>query len=210
MYNSLAQTLLKLTAPGVPDTYQGTELWDFSLVDPDNRRPVDYEPRRRLLHALQERLHEGGQALLALARELLASRRDGRIKLYVTHQALMCRRAHPRLFRAGDYVPLNASGPQQNHVCAFARRLEQEELLIVVPRFFTRLLPEPLAPPLGPTVWPETWLLLPPSFSAGRYCNLFTGESIAAVPREGGLALALGEVFANFPVALLKNTAGGN
>jgi (1->4)-alpha-D-glucan 1-alpha-D-glucosylmutase len=112
MYNSLAQTLLKLTAPCVPDTYQGAELWDFALVDPDNRRPVDYDHRRRLLHSLQERLHEGEHALLALARELLTSRIDGRIKLYVTHQALMCRRAHPRLFRAGDYAPLNTSDPK--------------------------------------------------------------------------------------------------
>jgi (1->4)-alpha-D-glucan 1-alpha-D-glucosylmutase len=103
-----------------------------------------------------------------------------------------------------------SQSPKQNHVCAFARRLEQEELLIVVPRFFTRLLPEPLTPPLGPTIWPETWLLLPSSSTEGRYYNLFTGESIVAVPRKGGLALALGEVFANFPVALLKNIVGGN
>lgn len=210
MYNSLAQTLLKLTAPGVPDLYQGTELWDFSLVDPDNRRPVDYDQRRRLLDALQERLREGEQALLALARELLASRADGRIKLYVTHQALMCRRAHPHLFRAGDYQPLTVSGPKHRHVCAFARRLGQEELLIVVPRFFTQLLPELLAPPPGPTIWSETWLILPSSAAGGRYYNLFTGESVAVVPREKGVALALGQVFANFPVALLKRTEGGN
>ena len=85
----------------MPDSYQGTELWDFSLVDPDNRRSVDYDYRRRLLQALQDRLHEGKRALPALARELLASRVDGRIKLYVMHQALMYRRAHPHLFRAG-------------------------------------------------------------------------------------------------------------
>lgn len=205
MYNSLAQTLLKLTAPGVPDIYQGAELWDFSLVDPDNRRPVDYAHRHRLLRALQERIQGGEHALPALVRELVASRVDGRIKLYVTHQALLYRRAHPRLFRTGEYAPLNASGPQQRHVCAFARRLEQEELLIVVPRFFTRLLPELLTPPLGPTIWSETWLVLPPSSAKGRYYNLLTGESVTAVSREGGHALALGEVFANFPVALLKN-----
>jgi (1->4)-alpha-D-glucan 1-alpha-D-glucosylmutase len=162
------------------------------------------------LRALQERLQEGGRALLALARELVEARVDGRIKLYVTHQTLMHRRAHPRLFRDGAYAPLNVSGSQQRHVCAFARQLEQEELLVVVPRFFARLLPEPPTPPLGPTIWSETWLMLPPSSAERRYHNLFTGEIIDATPREDGFALAVGAVFANFPVALLKNTAGEN
>ena len=204
MYNSLAQTLLKLTVPGVPDIYQGTEVWNFSLVDPDNRRPVDYEHRRQLLLTMQERICGGKQELVSFVRELLANRTDGRVKLYVTHQALMQRRASPPLFQKGDYRPLYAHGPRQNHICAFARRWGQEELLVVTPRFPTQLLPDPLALPIGPTVWGETWLLLPSADEDESYYNLMTGESISVVLREGGPALALEKVFANFPVALLR------
>ena len=102
--NSLAQTLLKSTAPGVPDFYQGTELWDDSLVDPDNRRPVDFSTRQALLAELQQRAAEG---LLPLVQELLAQWWDGRIKLYMTYQALHFRRTHLALFRDGDYLPLS-------------------------------------------------------------------------------------------------------
>src|SRR5205814_5489247 len=90
LLNSLSQTLLRLAAPGVPDTYQGTELWDFSLVDPDNRRPVDYNHRRKMLAALKADIASGN--LRRLARELVAAKEDGRVKLYVTHRALRLRR----------------------------------------------------------------------------------------------------------------------
>src|SRR5206468_2741938 len=95
LLNSLAQTLLKITLPGVPDTYQGTELWDFSLVDPDNRRPVDYSRRREMLRDLDARVAAAGADRRELARELLRAKEDGRVKLYVTSQALRCRRDHP-------------------------------------------------------------------------------------------------------------------
>ncbi len=104
MYNSLAQTLLKLVAPGVPDTYQGTEEWDLSLVDPDNRRPVDYARLREDLRAIRERLRGPEADRTELARSLLATKEDGRLKLYVIHQALEYRRQHPRLFAAGTYA----------------------------------------------------------------------------------------------------------
>ena len=110
LFNSLSQTLLKLASPGVPDTYQGTELWDFSLVDPDNRRPVDYERRRRMLQDLRSAAESAGGDLRDLARDLVAAKEDGRIKLYVTHRSLACRRDHPGLFTAGEYVPLAAEG----------------------------------------------------------------------------------------------------
>ena len=117
--NSLAQTLLKSTAPGVPDFYQGTELWDDSLVDPDNRRPVDFSTRQALLAGLHQRAAEG---LVPLVQELLAQWWDGRIKLYMTYQALQCRRTHRALCRDGDYLPLASIGPRRDHVVAFARR----------------------------------------------------------------------------------------
>ena len=120
LFNSLSQTLLKLASPGVPDTYQGTELWDFSLVDPDNRRPVDYDRRREMLAELQASESAGGD-LRELARELVAAKEDGRIKLYVTHLTLQCRRENPGLFTDGAYVPLEAEGPRKDHVFGFAR-----------------------------------------------------------------------------------------
>ncbi len=104
LFNSLAQTLLRIAAPGVPDTYQGTELWDFSLVDPDNRRPVDYERRRDMLAALKSHIASAGGGLRELARELIAAKEDGRVKLYVTHRALQCRRDNPGLFADGTYL----------------------------------------------------------------------------------------------------------
>jgi len=209
MYNSLSQTLLKLTAPGVPDIYQGTEVWDFSLVDPDNRRPVDFDRRRQLLSALQAQVRVAGPNLIDLARDLLRSKEDGRIKLYVTHRTLTYRREHADLFRLGAYLPLDAGGPKPRHVCAFARQHEQRTLLVVAPRFLTYLIPDPGALPLGPRVWEDSWLTLPAGGSANhRYRNLFTGESVAAMRQEGRTVLALGEVFANFPLALLASHNG--
>ena len=120
MVNSLAQTLLKITAPGVPDFYQGTEVWDFSLVDPDNRRPVDFSIRAALLTGLQERIAAGSPA--AVTRDLLAHWEDGRVKMYAIHRALHCRRRSPELFQAGDYVPLRTGGAGGDHLVAFARR----------------------------------------------------------------------------------------
>ncbi|MGH7965708.1 MAG: malto-oligosyltrehalose synthase, partial [Candidatus Binatia bacterium] len=204
MYNSLSQTLLKLTVPGVPDIYQGTELWDFSLVDPDNRRPVDYERRRRELSALQEQIRTNGQHLAGLARRLLDTREDGCIKLYVIHRTLTYRREHPDLFRCGVYLPLDTLGPRQQHVCAFARQHEQQAVLVVAPRFLTRLIPDPQTLPLGPPVWGDSWLTLHAASTNHHYRNLFTGERVTAVNRDGTMALALGEVFADFPVALLE------
>ena len=120
LFNGLAQTLLRIAAPGVPDTYQGTELWDFSLVDPDNRRPVDYGRREEMLGALKARMAGGDRR--ELARELVAAKEDGRVKLYVTHLALQCRRENPGLFADGAYTPLEAEGTRAVNVFGFARR----------------------------------------------------------------------------------------
>ena len=131
-FNALSQLLLKLTAPGVPDIYQGNELWDFSLVDPDNRRPVDYQQRRRLLDELKRRVAQAGLAgrgdgagerpagdLRALAQELVEQCPDGRIKLFVTYRTLNLRREQAALFRDGAYRALTAGGAQADHVVAF-------------------------------------------------------------------------------------------
>ncbi|HEV8714737.1 MAG TPA: malto-oligosyltrehalose synthase [Candidatus Binatia bacterium] len=203
LYNSLAQALLKLTVPGVPDLYQGTELWDFSLVDPDNRRPVDYDRRRQLLDVLQERIRTAGRDLVGLARGLLDAREDGRIKLYMIYRTLNYRREHPGLFSAGTYLPLEGIGSCAEHVCAFARQYYQRVLVVAVPRLLARLVPDPHVLPVGPQIWGDAWLTVPPISADQCYRNLFTGETVEAAGHNGSMALPLDKVFANFPVALL-------
>ncbi len=201
LFNSLSQTVIKLTAPGVPDTYQGTELWDFSLADPDNRRPVDFDRRQRLLADLRERTLAAGDRLPELARELIGKREDGRVKLYVTWLALTCRRDRPGLFTTGEYLPLTAQGVKQDHVFAFARRQEGGCAVVAVPRFVTRLVPEMNRLPIGPGAWDDTAVALP-ELPAGRLLNVFTGERLTlSGPQPHQLLLA--RVFAHFPVALL-------
>jgi (1->4)-alpha-D-glucan 1-alpha-D-glucosylmutase len=206
LFNSLSQTLLRLAAPGAPDSYQGTELWDFNLVDPDNRRPVDYAKRREMLGALRKRIETDGENLCGLAGELVEARQDGRIKLYVTHRALRSRRKSPGLFADGAYVPLEVDGPRKDHAFGFARNKESKWALVVVPRFMTRLAPTTDELPTG-RVWEETMLRLPETASARRWRNVFTGEVLT--PSDGQpLGLPLAAVFAHFPLALLVGEDG--
>ncbi len=192
-YNGLSQTLLKLTAPGVPDTYRGTELWDFSLVDPDNRRPVDFDLRQRLLadyrHLVEHSSADG------LRKRLLDNANNEGIKLYVILVALGYRRQHSDLFSQGDYVALLASGSRAQNVAAFSRSLGNEQLIAIAPRLIAGLMDGIERPPVGAKVWGDTRLELP----AGSYRNLFTEEIIAA--DANGLLLA--DAINLFPVALL-------
>jgi (1->4)-alpha-D-glucan 1-alpha-D-glucosylmutase len=203
LFNSLSQTLLKLAAPGVPDTYQGTEIWDFSLVDPDNRRPVDYERRQRMLKDLGTAALAAGGDFRELARGLVAAKEDGRIKLYLTDRVLHCRRDYPGLLSAGEYLPLSAAGAQANHLFAFARRTASHCALVAVPRLMTRLVPDAKHPPLGEAIWGDTRLDLSGMDSSLRWRNIFTGEILAPADREGKPSLTAAELFAHFPVALL-------
>jgi (1->4)-alpha-D-glucan 1-alpha-D-glucosylmutase len=205
LFNSLAQTLLRLAAPGVPDTYQGTEVWNFSLVDPDNRQPVDHGGLRRMLDELRARAVAAGDDLRKLARRLVDTKEDGRIKLYVTDRALNCRREHAGLFSAGEYIPASAAGAKAGHLFAFVRRDSDRCALVAVPRLLTRLAPDITRPPLGEPAWNDTQLVLPAEGTeAGRHWrNVFTGEILAATDREGTLSLPAAAVFANFPIALL-------
>jgi len=200
MVNSLAQTLLKITAPGVPDFYQGTELWDFSLVDPDNRRPVDFSSRMALLNGLRERIVEGD--LAALARELVAHWEDGRIKMYTTHRALHCRRQSAELFQAGDYTPLQTAGASAHRVVAFARRRATRVVLTVVPRLTAALTDGGTRLPLGPEVWQDTCVELPRDLPAAAYTNLFTGATVKA-PADDDRRLRVSDLLADLPIALM-------
>jgi (1->4)-alpha-D-glucan 1-alpha-D-glucosylmutase len=209
-FNSLAQVLLKITCPGVPDFYQGTELWDLSLVDPDNRRPVDYDRRREILGSLKDWVGRLGEDLLPLTRELLGSLADGRIKLYLTWRALSYRQEHAPLFAEGAYLPLEMVGTQKDHVCAFAR-VADAEAVIVVPRLLLGLTgngPGREEPPMGPAVWQDTWLVLPAGLAGDRrYRHLFTGETLTTQEKDGRPGLPLAQVLGNFPVALLARLA---
>ena len=193
--NSLAQTLLKLTCPGVPDIYQGQELWDFSLVDPDNRRPVDFEHRQRLLDQLQA---AAAGDLPALCAGMVRSFTDGRLKLWTTVRALHCRREFPQVFRHGGYRPLQAEGKRSEHLVAFAREEEGKVVLAAVPRLAYTLCGGEILSDFSPC-WSGTRLAVPEN-GPRTYENVFTGEIL----RVNDGALLCGELFAHFPVALLR------
>ncbi len=201
MINSLAQTLVKITAPGVPDFYQGTEFWDLSLVDPDNRRPVDYATRQE---ALREISATGSGEIPGLISRLLGARQDGRVKLFLMHRALAVRRQNPLLFSHGDYRPLKVSGSKGDHLIAFARQHGERAAVIVAPRF-PATLTEPEALPLGEAVWEDTGVLWREDALAGWE------DAITGRPVPGGKEFCVGEVLRDFPVALLTNfqTTGG-
>jgi (1->4)-alpha-D-glucan 1-alpha-D-glucosylmutase len=214
LLSALSQTLLKLTSPGVPDVYQGQELWDFSLVDPDNRRPVDFAERRKLLARLCKDVGRNEQSLLALSRQLAENPRDPRLKLFVTWRVLQFRRQHSDLFQLGDYVPLEVDGAKARHVCAFARQwlspsaAEPMTAVVIVPRLFAQLTPvagdyAAAPPPVGSAVWEETRVVVEHATSMPLQ-NLFTGQACCGADSWILVANAL----ADFPVALLTNPPG--
>lgn len=180
---SLSQVLLKIASPGVPDFYQGTEFWDLSLVDPDNRRPVDFEARRRALQDVE--------AAGADPAPFLAAPADARIKLWLTRRALAALRARPEVFLKGDYSPLAAEGPQARRVCAFARRHGPSVALALAGRFFLGL---------NGGSWAGTRVKLPEPFRGRAWRDALTGREF----REGPDGLDLGELFAVLPQCLLE------
>jgi len=193
--NSLSQLAVKIASPGVADFYQGTELWDLRLVDPDNRRDVNFSLRADLLGMLQK--EKGSLATL------LESWQDGRIKLYLTQKGLQFRRDYPALVLSGDYFPLAVEGPHKDCILAFARRYRGEWCVLVVPRFTSRLVDEN-ALPVGKKIWRETQVLLPKT-SPKRWTNTFTGEP--AVSPGDGTCLFVGDVLRSCPVGILVKAA---
>ena len=193
--NSLTQTLLKLTSPGVPDIYQGQELWDFSLVDPDNRRPVNFALRERALEELTACRQSGD--LPELCQQLLRNYHDGRIKLWVTMRGLNLRRKHPDLFRAGKYIPLQANRGKEEHLVAFARVRQGETVIVAAPRLSYTLMKGKEEPPVA-AAWSDAELGVPAEVRGARWHNIFTGEVLNVAER----APLCREIFAHFPVAL--------
>jgi len=203
LYNSLSQLVLKMTAPGVPDCYQGTEFWDLSLVDPDNRRPVDFAERSRLLDELDKASATDADRL-ALVRELVERRTDGRIKLFVTAESLRYRRSHAMVFRAGEYVKLECTGAKSGHLFSFARLHGEGTVLTIVPRLVSGLVTDPGTPPLGEAVWRDTTVAVPAWREGTRFRNIFTGERLSTVTQDERQVLPVGQVFLNCPVACLE------
>lgn len=193
MINSLSQLLIKMTAPGVPDIYQGTEMWDLSLVDPDNRRPVNYEHR---LHELKELDQWAECDRPSLLTNLLSYPQDGRIKLYLTARALEARSQYLDIFQDGDYVPVRVTGAYADHIVSFVRRAGSRYALTVVPCFPTALV-EPGQFPLGEAIWKDTALELP-SGSSVNWLDVLTQET-----HTGDVSLPVSQILSTFPVALL-------
>jgi (1->4)-alpha-D-glucan 1-alpha-D-glucosylmutase len=186
--NSLAQTLLKLTSPGVPDIYQGNEIWNFSLVDPDNRRSVDYKLRRELLACLTSSKPE----------ELLQNWPDGRIKMFLTQRLLHFRREHINLFRQGNYIPVKASGAFADCCVSFARDLNRQWLVVVAPRLSSRV----GFPPIGDR-WQDTLIELPENLPLDNVREIFTKREIQPLDRQ----LKVANVLSILPFAGITNAA---
>jgi (1->4)-alpha-D-glucan 1-alpha-D-glucosylmutase len=199
--NALAQAVLKIASPGTTDIYQGCELWDLSLVDPDNRRPVDFEMRERLLKELDAAAEQNREQL---CRELFSEMTDGRIKLYVLSQGLRFRRRCETLFRRGEYLPLQASGPQAAQAISFARRQQGQLVLTVAPRLAVRL--------LGPSgvgeAFAETYIQLPWQQQELALKDIFTGRTFQTSILDGAASIQVGEVLSSFPVSILEKVEG--
>lgn len=201
LFNSLSQCLLKMTAPGVPDIYQGNELWHFALVDPDNRQPIDYDQRRRLFDRLQQDTPSPKTAPENLA-ELLANPQDGRLKMYLTWKTLSLRRQEAALFQNGNYLPLRVEGAKSHHIVAFAREFEGRTAIVAVPRLSASLLSDTSASLWRTHMWGDTRVELPDT-AAKCYHHAFTGECIPASAEDSRPTLEAGSLLGDFPVALL-------
>jgi (1->4)-alpha-D-glucan 1-alpha-D-glucosylmutase len=195
MLNSLTMTLLKLTCPGVPDIYQGNETVDLSLVDPDNRRPVDYARRAGMLDELEALARE--RNLRDAAEGLASSILDGRAKTWMVWRTLAVRRAHREIYDFGQYVPLHVSGAHADHVIAFMRRHGGKTAVTIGGRLWMKLGGEADALPLGEGIWGDTAIDAGPL--GGAFENVYTGERVRAT----GGKLLLSRVFTAFPAALL-------
>ena len=181
----LSQALVKIASPGIPDYYQGTELWDFSLVDPDNRRPVDYGSRAKVLKSLRDEPKPA---------DLLQNLPDGRAKMHIIRKGLEVRKKYPGLFHGAKYIALYADSGREENIVAFKLSEGTRAVLAVAPRLFSHLMEPADLAPLGAKVWGESRLPM-----EGEYLNVLTGERHVA--RAGHVAVA--QLLATFPAALL-------
>jgi (1->4)-alpha-D-glucan 1-alpha-D-glucosylmutase len=206
LWNALAKLVVQAASPGVCDVYQGDEMWTFTLVDPDNRRPVDFALRRRALAALDRAFDGPPAARRRLVRDLVADAEDGRLKLHVLHRALNARRRAPDLFVGGDYVALEARGPAARHVVAFARSRGGRWAVAAAVRLALTLTGDAFRDPLGPDVWDGTDVVLPAGAARAPLVSALTGERLG-VRRSGGMAVVgAADLFAALPADLALST----
>ncbi|MEX0966143.1 MAG: malto-oligosyltrehalose synthase [Bacteroidia bacterium] len=189
---SLGQSLLKVTAPGIPDIYQGSELWDLSYVDPDNRRPVDYDLRTKFVNEMTTADPE------SLNSNLLENSADGHLKIFVLYKALQFRKSLPNLFEEGEYLPLRVSEAFSEKALCFARKSGNDYCVVVVPRLVVPLCREGKYP-IGAQVWQDALLTLPPG-APEVWTNIYTSENL----ESGNGMLLLKQILGKFPVAILK------
>jgi (1->4)-alpha-D-glucan 1-alpha-D-glucosylmutase len=206
IFNSLSQTLLKIASPGLPDFYQGTEVWNLSLADPDNRRAVDYHRLQTLLARIRSAISDNPAALVD---RLVAEPTDGSLKLYVTRAALCFRRDNQALFTKGSYLPLRATGDRHKHVVAFVRAFRESTLVVLAGRFFAQLDAQTRLP-VGLEAWGNTEIMLRKQLPAGLYRDVFTGKTVTPVRRNGNVFVPASEAFAHLPIALLVNSEGAS
>ena len=203
LWNSLSRIALHLTAPGVPDLYRGDELWNFTLVDPDNRRPVDFERRSALLGEISERFEASPRSRSTLLDEVVATPEDDRLKLLVTWRALQARRKRLELFVDGSYEPLEVVGDRVRHVVAFARRLGDQASITIASRLTYALSGIDRAP-VGADVWGHTHVVIPAELGTRWRCTI-AGEEVRGERRGDGVALELSAALNQLPVAVLDN-----
>jgi (1->4)-alpha-D-glucan 1-alpha-D-glucosylmutase len=196
-WNSLSQTMLKLTCPGVPDTYPGTEVWSLRLVDPDNRRPVNFAQLDQQLTALERRAKDPSR--VALLKNLVERATDGNAKMFLHQQALKCRRENPDLFTLGKYVPLQVTGSQAEHIFAFARIHNNMQAIVIVPRLIASLVPGGQAP-VSDSVWMDAAVLLPEELRGNGWRDVLADEARGL----SGDRLHVGQALAHFPVSLWR------
>ena len=199
-WNSLTRTLFQFTSPGTPDLYQGDELWNFALVDPDNRREVDYELRQGLLDELVTRYESSDESRQELLREMVEHPEDGRIKLHAVREALSVRRQFPQLFSESDYHPLTFDGPHSEHLVGFARLHDSQAVISIAPRWSTSLVQDWQQAPIGEPAWQDTRIALPTTLAGRQLDSMYTRQKLT-VADDGTLLAA--DVFASFPIALL-------
>ncbi|WP_395808043.1 malto-oligosyltrehalose synthase [Archangium minus] len=201
-HNSIGQLLLKMISPGVADTYQGCELWDLSLVDPDNRRPVDYGLRARLLEVLDREAEANRPGLCS---QLVSNMDDGRIKLFVLAESLRLRKRQSALFHHGGYRALHLVGPRADAAVAFAREHERSVVIAAAPRYTLSALESPG----GLTgAYEETSLDLPESYASMTFRDVFTGQEVRPGRQAGSVVLPLAPLLAGFPLVLLERSDG--
>jgi (1->4)-alpha-D-glucan 1-alpha-D-glucosylmutase len=191
--------VIQYTSPGTPDLYQGDELWEFSLVDPDNRRPVDFQLRQALLNDVILRFESEDKVRQEFLRELVDSPEDGRIKLHTIRTALSARRSYPQLFSETHYVPLQIEGSSSNHVVAYARVAGDQAAVVAVPRLTISRVASWGHPPIGESVWSDTVIKLPDTLRNLTWHSVLTGEHISGT--DPGF-LRVCDLLRNFPAAI--------